>query len=323
MGTLRIHLFGGVQVSRGEAPLPTFPTRRARDLFAYLAVHRTRSHLRTVLIDALWGTESESVGRRWLRTAVWRVRNTVDRDVPEDDHAVSVAGPAIAFNRAAGHWLDVEEFEQRLRLAGPATNGHSSDDRVRQLRAAIELYRGDALEGMYDEWCLFERERLCLTYVSALEELFQAEQERRDWNAALGVGQRLLRLEPLREHVHRGLMWCHLQRGDRAAALRQYEECARVLASELGVGPMQESVALYEAALGDLRSVPDPSPPGRSPGGRNGDAAPVKRAAAGRRRSDPLPCRSAARRTRRGAGEPARHPSQPLGELGPAPRGSP
>ena len=42
-------------------------------------------------------------------------------------------------------------------------------------------------------------------------------------------------------------MECFARAGQRSAALRQYRECARILERELGVPPLAETTALYEA----------------------------------------------------------------------------
>ena len=44
-------------------------------------------------------------------------------------------------------------------------------------------------------------------------------------------------------------MELYAQSGHHAAALRQYQECERVLQEELGVSPSPESTALYERLL--------------------------------------------------------------------------
>jgi hypothetical protein len=49
----------------------------------------------------------------------------------------------------------------------------------------------------------------------------------------------------LHEPTHRALMSCYARSGQRATALRQYEECARVLADELGVEAAEETRELY------------------------------------------------------------------------------
>jgi DNA-binding SARP family transcriptional activator len=211
---------------------------------------------REVLIDSVWGGEGTPAARKTLRTALWRVRSTVDAHVPEGKEALRTEGDAVGFNASAGHWLDVEEFEslvQRARALGTSCE----EEEAKLLRAAIALYDGDALEGMYDEWCLYERERLRLMYYAALERLAACEERLERWDLAIPLGQRLLALDPLLEHVHRALMRYHARGGNRTAALRQYEECCRVLQSELQILPMEETTQLYREILaGDRLTEP-------------------------------------------------------------------
>ena len=54
-------------------------------------------------------------------------------------------------------------------------------------------------------------------------------------------------LDPLHEPVHQALMQLYAQTGQQAAALRQYEECVRLLDAELGIRPDEETTGLYAA----------------------------------------------------------------------------
>jgi DNA-binding SARP family transcriptional activator len=268
MSTLRIQFFGGIRITRGGAALPPFATQRARDLFAYLALHRGRLYPREVLIETLWGQEETSVGRKSLRTALWRVRAAIDRDVLDAESALRTTGDAVAFNSTAGHWVDVDEFEALLARADGTPGTIPDEEEIKLLRAAVALYQGDALDGMYDDWCLYERERLRLKYFSALERLLCGEESRRNFAAGIPMAHRLLSLDPLHEHVHRTLMRCYAAQGNRGAALRQYRECVKVLREELDVSPMEDTVSLYREIL-ELGSSSAP-PPRDAPSGRSG-----------------------------------------------------
>jgi DNA-binding SARP family transcriptional activator len=68
----------------------------------------------------------------------------------------------------------------------------------------------------------------------------------RNWDLAIGWGHRLLVCDPFQEHVHRELMRAHHAKGDRPAALHQFDLCADFLRRELGVAPMPETVTLYQ-----------------------------------------------------------------------------
>src|SRR5215472_13972090 len=58
-----------------------------------------------------------------------------------------------------------------------------------------------------------------------------------DARAAVATATRLVGLDPLSESAQRHLIRAQLRAGDRAAAERQYEACAQLLKSDLGVAP--------------------------------------------------------------------------------------
>ena len=56
---------------------------------------------------------------------------------------------------------------------------------------------------------------------------------------------------PLEERAHRALITALDRGGDRAGAVRAFEECRAVLAEQMGVEPTEETVAVYLRALRD------------------------------------------------------------------------
>lgn len=269
MSTLRIRLFGGLVVHRGETPLPRIPTHRARVLFAYLALHPHRDHHREVLCGVLWGEQAESEARKALRSALWRIRSVLEPGEEDRGRALRVEGERIAFPGRDESWVDVMAFEEGLaRARGPDPPG--TPGAIGALTGALGLYRGELLEGMYESWCCPERERLHLARLDALEELLLHHRVRGEWLPAIRAAREILRVDPLREHVHRALMAVHFQRGDRPSALRQYRACEGLVRAELGVEPLPETRALHQAirergALppgeGVAQPSPSPSPP--------------------------------------------------------------
>jgi len=57
----------------------------------------------------------------------------------------------------------------------------------------------------------------------------------------IAVANSMLALDPSLEWAHRALMRLYLRTGRREAALRQYQECTRILSEELGVAPAEET----------------------------------------------------------------------------------
>jgi DNA-binding SARP family transcriptional activator len=141
----------------------------------------------------------------------------------------------------------VDAFEELVEQAEQAI------DRQREttlLEDALTLYRGDYLEGVYDEWCALERERLRGQCLVALDKLAGLYVDRRDLQRAIELYQQLLAREPYHEGTHRELMHCYYRLGDRAAAIRQYQSCAELLREDLGLSPAPETESLYLQIIG-------------------------------------------------------------------------
>ena len=134
-----------------------------------------------------------------------------------------------------------------------------------RLAEAVELYRGDFLAGFslrdsanFDEFQFFQTEGLRDELARALERLVRYHSSREEYDLAIAHARRWLALDPLHEPVHRHLMQLYAQAGQRHAALRQYQECTRILKAELDLPPAEETTSLYE----QIRTGPaDREPP--------------------------------------------------------------
>lgn len=231
MSDLRIRLFGDMEVVRDGQRLARFPTRKSRALLAFLTLHHRRFHPREMLANIFWPGSPTGSARKRLRTELWLTRKFLE-PTSVGESVLTTRNDSVGLNPASGVWVDVAELERNLECEN--------------LQNAAELYRGDLLEGFYEDWCLEARERLRARYLSVLERLMSFHQARREWPLAIEYGRRVLDHEPLCEHVHRDLMRCHFEMGNRTAALRQYHRCADLLMAELDVEPMHETSILCQ-----------------------------------------------------------------------------
>ena len=247
MNTLEVRLFGGVGVSLNGRPAVPFPTRWAGGLLAYLALNKGRTIHRDVVAAQFWPEETDQRARKRLRNALWRVRGTIEPEGVPPGSFLTVTGRTLYLKRE-GVWLDVEEFDGRMVLIRREVEEKA---RVLNLDACVDLYRGDFMDGHDHEWCVYERERLRLAFVSALEHLLESHVERGDLRQAIEVGNSILRIDPMREHIHRMVMTCHQLRGNRPLAVRQYRECSRILDEELGLPPMNATRELFREIMAE------------------------------------------------------------------------
>jgi ABC-type transport system substrate-binding protein/DNA-binding SARP family transcriptional activator len=243
MAALRLFLLGALDIQHDGQQVPKPPTLKSQSLFVYLALHRQRPQPRERLADLFWGDRPERRARRSLTTALWHIR----RCLPGEDWLLADVHTA-QLDPQADLWLDVAEFEALV--ARPELSC---------LQAAVALYRGDFLDGFYDDWVLDERYRLETMYSAALARLMAGLEAVGDPSNALAGALRLLRHDPLREDAHRLAMRAYCRLGQRYAALEQYRRCQQIVQQELGSEPMAETAELCQAILAGRFEVGQPA----------------------------------------------------------------
>lgn len=242
-----VRLFGKLAVRVGPLDVEAVAGRRTKELLGYLLLFRDRPHHREVLAGTLWPESSTGQSRKYLRQALWHLRALDDGDTT---CPVELDGDWIAV-RSADVWLDVAELETAFTPV-QATPGEKIDEgQAQRLERAVTLYRGDLLEGCYQDWCLYERERLKATFIAVLERLLGYCEAAGLAEKGLAYGEELLRREPAHERAHWRLMRLHYLAGDRTGALHQFERCRQALSEELGVAPGDRMTRLREQVRAD------------------------------------------------------------------------
>jgi DNA-binding SARP family transcriptional activator len=249
MKPLRIHLFGGFLLQRGEETLPPIASRAGRSLFAYLAMNRDRPQQRDFLAGTFWADQPEGRARRRLSQTLWLIQDVVNADSVSH---LDVSSDTLAFNTSAPYWLDVEEFERKVSTAG-ADNGHHPGD-VEDLRAAVQLYRGDFLAGYFDDWVTLEQDHYRQKYLMALRRLVDVVKAEGAYEDALAFARRLTHHDPLSEEAHREVMRLSYLLGRINEAIEQFERCRSVLDEELGTEPSPATVEIYEKIVRQRRA---------------------------------------------------------------------
>jgi len=249
MSALSINLFGKFNVHTGGQTLEGFDACKVQELLSYLLVHRERPHTRESLASLLWGETATDKSKKYLRQTLWHLQSALEGHSggSNDDGGLLSAGHDwVRLNAGSTLWLDVEVFERAFaRVQGKA--GKDLDEETKRIvEAAAELYKGDLLEGWYQDWCLYDRERLQNMYLVMLDKLISYCEAHRDYELGLFYGSIILRYDRARERTHRQLMHLLYISGDRTAALRQYERCVAALRQELDVAPDRRTAALHQ-----------------------------------------------------------------------------
>ncbi len=227
-----IHLLGGPYVTTGQRRFEV--PEGSKRLLVFVALSTGKIERRRAA-GALWPSGDEVRAAGNLRSALWRLRSAGINALTCDKQTLALR---------PGTLVDVDlvcEWAERVTDATVPTSE----------LAALE-WRTDALDllpGWYDDWVLFERERVRQRLLHALEalsrRLLAADRYADAAEAALGA----VRAEPLRESAQRTLLQVHLSEGNLGEAWRAFQQYRRLLAAELGVAPSADLTAMIERAV--------------------------------------------------------------------------
>lgn len=260
MQSLQICLFGKLRILYGSQSVVGLDQRKAQDLFCYLLIHRNQLVARETLAGILWGDFPTAHSKKYLRQALWQLNSVLESQLgPQSAKLLVVDAEWVSLQTATQVWLDAAELEDAFNSTQGCVVQDWDEFKIKRLHDAVQLYQGDLLAGWYQDWCLFERERLQNIYLALLDRLVTFCEVRHKFKEGIGYCNLILRYDRAHERTHRRLMLLSYFDGDRTAALRQYQRCVQALQEELGVEPSDETNVVYKQICRDRLTAPLPT----------------------------------------------------------------
>ena len=206
----------------------------AQRLLAFVALH-DHVLLRVYVAGVLWTETTEEKAGANLRSSLWRLHRPGYRLIDASSTHVRLAAE-----------VDVD-IRRALVLARCLIGGSAELAEIDFPNVGLDA---ELLPDWYDDWVLFERERFRQLGLHALEALAEQQLAAGRPRQALEAALAAVRCEPLRESAHRTLIRVHLAERNAGEALRQYDQCRRLLRDRLGLEPSPELSALVGSLTG-------------------------------------------------------------------------
>lgn len=210
MSTSRLTTLGGFAFNVNGISTPGPDTRKARALMAFVIMNRDADAARERLLDIFWPGADPSHARDSFKTALSSIRRCLRTAGIEADNFLAV-------NKSIVRWID-DTTVDAVQFAELAVH----DDPAASQKA-LQLYRGDFLEGDYDNWVVAERERLAALYETVLARVIRTS---KDPEAA----KRFIARNPYDEEAYTALIDVDVATGRRSSAASWVERCRKALA---------------------------------------------------------------------------------------------
>ena len=230
---------------------------KTRLLLSTLAMQPKQTISREHLLDTIWPCTDPRTSGPQLRCMLFKLRKALSAVLGGEPPIVR-DGNVYRLNVHAGIGIDVSAFETCIAFGDKAAQSHDDFCAARHYVDAERLYCGDLLQldtGLDESACdiEIERERLRGMRVRALNHLANYAYAQKAYLDSLRFAHTILSGHPCYEPAYRLIMACHLRRGERALAFRQYNVCLSTLHTLCGVEPEQETREFYER----MRSKPE------------------------------------------------------------------
>lgn len=194
---MRFRLLGQVEIEVADGSLLSF-RRRERCLLAVLLLDPNRVVPVDRLAELLWDGDPPDRAKRAIHSHVSRIRAVLATTGNQPGVALATVGNGYLID-VDPESVDAHRFRTLLAQASQTTD---LTDRVNRLRAALDLWRGTALDNAASDWL---RHRLCADLeeqrLAATEDLVSASLALRRERDVLPELARLASAHPGRENL--------------------------------------------------------------------------------------------------------------------------
>ncbi|HZI20410.1 MAG TPA: tetratricopeptide repeat protein [Pyrinomonadaceae bacterium] len=251
---LTVQMLGAVEIFRDPArpfAADAWVTRRARDILCFIASRRHRRASKDTIIDTFWGEADFAAVEKNFHPTISHIRKALNSRQPLKQNFLLYRDGDYQLNPEFSYRIDTEEFDRRVTEGDAARRSRDAEGFIRAYEEAAALYRGEFMQGSYDEWVDEQRSYYREQYLRLLEILADAAQKVEDWARSVTLGHQILREDAFREDVYCRLMRAHAAQGNRVAVREQYETLRKLLRKELGVEPAAETRRIFRELTGE------------------------------------------------------------------------
>lgn len=246
--------FGHFEVKRSGQTISLCSNRNGQAILRYMVAQSKRRVTKDTLMILLWPEDEPEVASHKLQVAISALRRSLNAGYISDTGGgyVLCKNGVYQLNPTVPIQTDVDEF---LAFYHTGRQQNSISAAVPHYEAACNLYKGPFLtEDLYVDWPIIQREQLNKAYLAMCGTLSEHYLQASSYEDAAKWAGAILNENHADEVAYRQLMRINLAAGRRGEALRLYQRCERILAEELNVAPMPETISLFHTILSNKSS---------------------------------------------------------------------
>jgi LuxR family maltose regulon positive regulatory protein len=250
---LTISMLGSVEIYRDRArpfAADAWTTRRSRDILCFISSRPHRRAPKDSIVDTFWRDVDLQTIEKNFHPTMSHIRKALNSNQPLKQNFLAYRDGEYQLNSEFSYRIDTEQFDRFIADAESSRRERNFDQCISLYEEAIALYRGEFMQGSYDDWVEQQRAYYQEQYLRMLESLAAVAEKKQEFMRAMDLAQRILRDDPFREDIHCLVMRAQAALGNRVAVKEQYEALRALLQRELGVEPAMPTQKAYKELLG-------------------------------------------------------------------------
>ena len=202
-----------------------------------------------LLIDTFWADSELDAIEKNFHPTISHIRKALNSRQTFKQNFLVFRDGAYQLNPELSYSIDTEEFENLILGAEKAKRENDAETFRANFEAAHQLYRGEFMAGVYDDWAEERRAYYSEQILRVLNGLAKLSFKEKEWSKALKFSNEILQIDPYREDVHRLIMKIYAAQGKTAKVKEQFETLQELLKKELGVLPAAETRKIFQELL--------------------------------------------------------------------------
>lgn len=252
---MEYRILGPLEVESNRGDLPVRSARQ-QIVLVMLLLEANRVVSLSRLVEAVWDDSPPTTARSQVQICVSALRKRI-ADAGDPD-AIVTRAPGYLI-RVPGAALDLKRFESHIASARVAVSQQRTEDALRDLQAALSLWRGPVATDLDSKVIQAAAVRLNENRLAVLEDSIELELELGRHHDVVGELHELVARYPLRDRLRAQHMLALYRSGRQAEALESYRVARQLLNDELGLDPSAALRSLHAAILASASELDLPA----------------------------------------------------------------
>ena len=243
---IKMTSFGVLQfVSRGvSVPESKWRKKKGKSILAYMMLNPKIKYNKDKIIDMFFPDGKPDTVEDSFKQAIFNIRSTFKNPYL---NFLILEGKMLYLNPDCYFKSDAEEFNKLCNIARSAEK--SCEERRQACIDAVELYKGEFLEGNYEQWCEDIRSDFHNKFISVSEHLLDILIQERRFDEIIYYSEKLLSQDKLNEKAYMSLIEAYVKSEKPKSARESYSKMLKKYQEELGEVPDQKTRRKIESFL--------------------------------------------------------------------------